>query len=147
MEWISLLPLAGVVVGSGLTLVGQGLTDRRAVRRDELAAKRSADAQDRADWLILQRQTITELQEILELVASTMVPLNSGTRLRESIAEDAAQATRRMHSRIARLEDRQLAADITAWIDGSHESARAMTAGMQALQARLGEQLRATHKP
>lgn len=147
MNWSSLLPLAGVVVGSALTLVGQALTDSRAVRRDQLAAQRSADAQDRADWLILQRQTITEIQESLELVAGTLSTVNDGVRLREAIAERAAEATSKIDGRIARLEDRQLAEDITDWLGRAHGTSEEMKESMRALLVRLGEQLRATHKP
>ncbi|MFJ2209346.1 hypothetical protein [Streptomyces microflavus] len=147
MNWSSLLPLAGVFVGSGLTLVGQGLTDRRAIRRDELTALRAAEAQDKAEWLILQRQTIVELQEMLELVANTRGDRGPRFRLRDSIAEEAASAATKLYGRIARLEDRQLAADIHAWLDATHANTEALLAGMRSLQERLGDQLRATHKP
>ncbi|WP_367572791.1 hypothetical protein [Streptomyces globisporus] len=146
MNWYSLLPLAGVFVGSGLTLVGQGLTDRRAIRRDELTALRSAQAQDRAEWLILQRQTLVELQETLELVGNTWGH-NGRNRLRESIAEEAANAVTKLYARLARLEDRQLAQDIHGWMEAQHASSAAMMSVMRSLQERLGEQLRATHNP
>ncbi|MFD4813618.1 hypothetical protein ACFWNK_35075 [Streptomyces sp. NPDC058417] len=43
---------------------------------------------------------------------------------------------------IARLEDRQLAADARAWIDGSFENDDVMTDALRPIQERLGDLLR-----
>lgn len=142
MNWTALLPLVGVVVGSGLTLVGQALTDRRALRRDEIAAQRQADTQRRTEWLLLQRQTITELQQHIEVLI--LLESDRPGPIRESIAEQGANAITSIHSRLARLQDRQLAADVAAWLhsSGSHDEREAE---MVRLQERLGERLRETH--
>lgn len=145
MNWTGLLPLAGVVVGSSLTLLGQALTDRRALRRDEIAARRQADEQRRTDWALLQRQTLLELQEHIELIAVTMLtPERPGARMRDSVADQAAAAFTTIHARLARLEDRHLAADIAAWLHSSTPREQ-REEEMRHLQGRLGERLRETH--
>jgi hypothetical protein len=144
MNWTSLIPLAGVALGSGLTLIGQKLTDGRAVRRDQMAARQEATQRLRTDWLILQRQTAIELQESLELIATTAQPPGPARRMRDSVADEAARAVTKMHSRLARLEDQQLVTDIRSWLDSAMHTEERL-ASMNTLQARLGAFLRTTH--
>lgn len=143
-DWTQLLPLIGVAVGSGMTLLGQSLTDARALRRDRLMAEREAALKRRADWVALERQTITELQESIEMVY--MITSELGTvRIPSQLQATASDIAVKIQSRVARLSDRELADDIITWMARTDRRSPEHLRQLRGLLERLGANLRQLH--
>lgn len=142
MEWTSIAPLVGVLVGSVLTLVGQWLTDARAVRRDRLIAEREAEQRHKTDWVLLRRETIVELQVSLELIWASYIP-SKATPPRESVAE----AFTKVLTLTSRLEEQGLADEVRLWLEEARRHNGGNRETLLKLQDRLGRLLRGTHNP
>ncbi|MEY9839691.1 hypothetical protein [Streptacidiphilus sp. EB103A] len=159
---MNLDPLAGVAVGAALTYAGQWATERRTIRRDAAKAKVAAAMQRKAEWKALQVQTILDLQEEMEAMATTIsvqttrtvgVALGKIPTMAETRA--ALAPIGRLVLLCTRLQDQVLAEEIRSWISDMTQAVT--TKGRRAelatslkerrnyLQERLGDELRQFH--
>ncbi|WP_328881795.1 hypothetical protein [Streptomyces sp. NBC_00299] len=141
--WKTIAPLVGVVLGSVGTLLGQKLADTRSLRRDRILAQEEAKLRLRAERVTLQRETIIEIQHGLEAVMAANVP-SRGRSLSTEFRAAATQSALHLNAHIARLEDRELAASVQAWL-GAHTSAEAAQTALDDLQDRLSRYLRSLY--
>jgi len=157
-DWI---PVVAVVVGGAIATTTQITTQLLSNRREQRRELGAATAKAAAEWKALQIATLADMQENLEEGAS-----NISTAL-----VDAATARRwrwngenfpamlpftRALMLCSRLEDRQLAADVRAWIVNNRELMSSEAPLEQdwtairdrriALQDRIGEAIRALHE-
>jgi hypothetical protein len=109
--WDLVSSLALVASGSLLTMLAGWLSDRRTAEREDRRAAAEAQLRSRTDWLLLQRATLTEIQDTAEKLwthtakhaagvgpdGDPLVPMGALIRLG------------------TRLDDRELADDVMTW--------------------------------
>lgn len=153
-------PVVAVVVGGAIATTTQIATQLLGNRRESRRELRAASAKAAAEWRTLQLQTLADMQENLEQGASNISevladsPGMLGWRRGQKFPEMVPFARALMLC--SRLEDRQLAADVRAWIVAnrnlmSQEQWKAqdwiaIRDRRIALQDRIGDAIRAMHE-
>lgn len=132
-------------------MLGQWMTDRRTIRRDIERARQETEVRQRADWLLLQRQSVTAIQDRIEVLWTNIAQLMAGGPGDTAEINVAYSDVYRLSTR---LDDLGLRVDLLTWLSSTRQVAatRPDDATVQAvrnerltLQTRLGDQLRSLH--
>jgi hypothetical protein len=143
LRWFNIaLPILTLILGSGLTLVGQALTDRRATRRETIARREGLRVRQ-VEW---ERETMMELQNRLTEIDRTLRrgPKERARGLLEDLMVDAFMLTLRLwDSEIYDLLQRYASMASNAdWDKVDPASLGATSPQYQELQRALGAALR-----
>lgn len=84
------------------------------------------------------------LQHSLEVIVNVR-GMPNGQRLTDDARKEGFKASFQVHALAARLEDRQLATQIRAWLDTGFDDGDVMRGALHPIQEKLGEQFRALY--